>query len=652
MCTSRVRGSLSWSDLPTDILSVISDLLKSKYSNLSILNFRAVCKSWRSSVPPPFLRLHTLLPCTLSCIRRSDYPRLPVNYIHHDTPLVVVTTAVYILRQRHSKYSNSTNPWLVAVEQSNTLEPHKLRLCHPLTRLPIEGNVPCKNIIMSDFDAIKLSQGINLRSMDATPLKYDYDDVYHVDKVILWSDPLHKSRKFKHYYVVVLYGKGKLACFRLDGCRDHKGISIPIDGYADDIVTWKEKLWAVSRKGKLYGIDYNSMKVKYAVTVASNLEGNRRKRLFVDSNYDLYLLLAYQNCQQFKVFKLDRRHEWEKVVTLGDNILFVTFDSCFFASSQHFSGVIQGNCIVYPKNCFPTYSGSCKSDDVLFPSASSGYLQVAMCKYEETNNSALISTFPRFSAVFWPPPLWISKPGPSSQVSASSEEHVSSAPRLEGQSTGIPSTSVAQAKTTSHHLLDSDKNHEEALNTISDDKVSGTDHASVTPVMASTELCEPSINFLQGLKIRSDLLVTLQIWNKHCNLVGKGFVRSKGILACALELLAKMIKDLENTTLRTLTDDLAEEIGAVMSDLQLLGLKVDWLVPFVERALILQKYKPLIESIIAIDEEKARVEEEEEFLERNPRKKRKLEENRASLSATLRVLEPIDLDESLAEGLF
>lgn len=147
-------------------------------------------------------------------------------------------------------------------------------------------------------------------------------------------------------------------------------------------------------------------------------------------------------------------------------------------------------------------------------------------------------------------------------------------------------------------------------------------------------------------------MVTLQIWNKHCNLVGKGFVRSKGILACALELLAKMIKDLENTTLRTLTDDLAEEIGAVMSDLQLLGLKVDWLVPFVERALILQKYKPLIESIIAIDEEKARVEEEEEFLERNPRKKRKLEENRASLSATLRVLEPIDLDESLAEGLF
>lgn len=129
-------------------------------------------------------------------------------------------------------------------------------------------------------------------------------------------------------------------------------------------------------------------------------------------------------------------------------------------------------------------------------------------------------------------------------------------------------------------------------------------------------------------------------------------MRSKGILACALELLAKMIKDLENTTLRTLTDDLAEEIGAVMSDLQLLGLKVDWLVPFVERALILQKYKPLIESIIAIDEEKARVEEEEEFLERNPRKKRKLEENRASLSATLRVLEPIDLDESLAEGLF
>ncbi|XP_021733492.1 uncharacterized protein LOC110700284 isoform X1 [Chenopodium quinoa] len=97
----------------------------------------------------------------------------------------------------------------------------------------------------------------------------------------------------------------------------------------------------------------------------------------------------------------------------------------------------------------------------------------------------------------------------------------------------------------------------------------------------------------QGVDIRPDLLPILQkVWEKYEDVEGSR-LQSCDIKAAALESLAKMIVILQTNNMESLTDDQANYLASTMSDLQFMQLKVDWLVPFVEKALSLQKQKHL-----------------------------------------------------------
>lgn len=183
------------------------------------------------------------------------------------------------------------------------------------------------------------------------------------------------------------------------------------------------------------------------------------------------------------------------------------------------------------------------------------------------------------------------------------------------------------------------------------------DHCSMSHFLLLTYLqacrsCSSAVEF-KGIVIKSEFLPTLQvIWDKHGSLFDEDTVRSKDIRACALESLAKLNITLQNTTGRTLTDSRVDEIRSIVSDLQRLGLRVDWLIPVVKKAATLQRSKPFIKSIMALDKEKAEIDKKEkEFLALSAKIKQELEDERAHLSAMIPFPEVIDLDDCLGSGM-
>lgn len=64
----------------------------------------------------------------------------------------------------------------------------------------------------------------------------------------------------------------------------------------------------------------------------------------------------------------------------------------------------RGNCIFFPKNCFPNYGDGYHPDDELFKGASK-YLEVGVF-YLDEDCSRLVSSYPGLSDMFWPPPSW------------------------------------------------------------------------------------------------------------------------------------------------------------------------------------------------------------------------------------------------------
>ncbi|KAL2935710.1 hypothetical protein RDABS01_018828 [Bienertia sinuspersici] len=537
-----VRHRYSWSDLPSDIVLEIAGKLD------CTSNLRAACKSWRSLIPPPYLQLHPFLPGSISSHYFDD---------NSDASFLLVSTAVLIVRQ--PRYP-TVNPWLVTAEQSSY---GKLRFFHPLTRVPIKFRNTLDKMSINLFNKhyIQVTRGCDLRLSDAiTPAKelgryLHGSKSYRVHKVIFWNYNGKNS-------IMLLYFTGFLECFGLS-CYDERqikkgvlhlavkwrsrGVDMGVENLVDDIVIWRKMVWAVGRKGKLYGIAYNHMKVEIVANANFDPKGCRRKRLFVDWSDQLCLIVApNQCCNEFYVYRLNSSFFWEKVDTLSEFILFVTLDTCFFVSSKHLPGLI-GNCIVFPRNCFPShFTGSKYSDDVLFKQDD----EVGVCKYGEGVNFQSISIFLGCSALMGSAPHWFCNPHEDQKQTATAC-------------------------------------------TINDPKDANAVPDVLPPSQTTTSKVEGPLSKPETLAILHKALA------KHGNLV-------EGLENCSTykltpvyvgKILAKVINILQNNSAKTLTENQAQYMVSTLATLQQMKLKVDWLVPFVEKAFVLHKCKPWLNAL-------------------------------------------------------
>ncbi|XP_074285278.1 uncharacterized protein LOC141610881 [Silene latifolia] len=164
----------------------------------------------------------------------------------------------------------------------------------------------------------------------------------------------------------------------------------------------------------------------------------------------------------------------------------------------------------------------------------------------------------------------------------------------------------------------------------------------------------PTTKF-EGYDIRSDLVQTLQkIWQKHGNIIKDRTVSSRDIVARALESLATMVRILEDNPARSLSDDQADYLSSTLSDLEYIHFNVCWLVPFVEKALLVHKSKPLVESLNNLNQLNSEVEERKAILldeiAKLYEKQNKLKEEIAKVSKMIPFSGQVNLDEPIGVG--
>ncbi|KAL2935803.1 F-box protein SKIP23, partial [Bienertia sinuspersici] len=343
----------AWSALPPDLLASIAERLEYR---TDIINFRAVCQSWRNSVSLTLVNSTKILS-----------PLLPYKGIINNHASILVASSVFLLQP----YSNRMiKPWLVTVEEHN---PGKLFIRAPLSRVIAANHMMSYTLDLAHFKQVKLGTFYNLRKLDRIHEMFSEKRLSEYDnKVVLFVNPnCGNSPTIDDCKIVELYNQiDHLSITRL---KTGERFRVYFKGREfDDIVNFKGRVYAIDFQGRVCFMDYNSSKM-YSITenpLPGCLSSNYKKRLAV-LNEELYAI--YRRCQisdyegAFKVFMLkEDEKNWDEINGVGNNnILFVTFDGCFFASVKDFPGW-KGNCIVFRRGSFPEYSGIPSFDYKIF----------------------------------------------------------------------------------------------------------------------------------------------------------------------------------------------------------------------------------------------------------------------------------------------
>ncbi|KAH9615456.1 hypothetical protein KSS87_021371 [Heliosperma pusillum] len=160
----------------------------------------------------------------------------------------------------------------------------------------------------------------------------------------------------------------------------------------------------------------------------------------------------------------------------------------------------------------------------------------------------------------------------------------------------------------------------------------------------------------EGFDVRPDLVPTLQkIWQKHGNILEYSAVRSYDMISRGLESLATMVLILGDNSAMSLSDTQANYLVSTLSDLGYIRFKVDWLIPFVEKAEKLHKSKPLLESLNTLNQLSSQAQERRPMLLDELTKfdveLNKLKEKTAKVSKMICFYGQVKLDEPLGTGL-
>uniref|UniRef100_A0A803L891 F-box domain-containing protein n=1 Tax=Chenopodium quinoa TaxID=63459 RepID=A0A803L891_CHEQI len=628
------RRQILWADLPVEILRSIAKRLRKKQD---LQNFKSVCKKWRGATA-----ISALLP--------------------YDVGLeTLFSSSVFLLRP-----PVSGPPWLVT---SVEITKGKFQFCHPLSG-DLLPDIP-ENFSLDRFRPRCVV--VDYHMADEKDKCNPSRALFCHDKVLPFFDDQSVPTGVDDGSLLVLFRGGQLGGSPAVRPEFRYGTELPwfdisygsLDKF-DDVVCFCGVNYVIDRVGKLYRMFTNQFAVlktlveKPVIKPDCVSKGSRKRLVGLKSSGDMFLIRRSNDL--IKVYKLckfaDKKSwSWVKVESFGDDydpkVLFVLKSSSFFVSAAEFPGFELGNCIIFSNSAFRPYSKPGESKVV------EEKIQYFKLGEHDHDDSILTVGSPGSPLDFYSPPSWVLQ-----AQSTSSPSHSQWQPRWHVFTrTCLDSLACTKIQGTKHIRLcsksktylpppGSDKKHEEDTSK----KASAAETTPEIPSVLASKDCESNHKFqsLESLDIKPNLLSTLQlIWNKHDILVGKYTVQSKDMLTCALESLAKLIITLQNTTARTLTDSLAKDLESVLYDLHCARLSVGWLVPFVQRALALHKNKPLIEYLMAIDKEKAQVDKEErDFLARTAQVKQELEERRACLSAKISIPEPINLDQSLGEGLF
>ncbi|KAL2935853.1 F-box protein SKIP23, partial [Bienertia sinuspersici] len=471
-----------------------------------------VCKKWKHSRDLPLNTLSLTLPLTIP-ISSSRDNTLP--FIHSSThSLLLQVSSIYLI----TPLDVSLRPWMVMVREPN---PGKLQLRHPLTAKRATKLLP--NLDMSVLGKLTVTMSD-----------------HHSWKIL----KPHRKNPF---------------WFR----------------YLDDITEFKEKYCCLDRRGKLYELNIESMKM-VNLLVSEPIYGReaamivqRRKRLVVDpTSKELHLLVREPKIGnvRFKLYKFNECcKKWDVVEHLGKNrVLFVGVDHCFFAKANDFTGC-KGNCIVFAANCFTQYRGRNTPDRRLF--GDDDDVEVGVYRIGKGDNFRLLSSvYGEFSKSIWPPPIWLSPKRQedldeenSSTIKCHSDDHVE--PMLidssdEGFTDKDKDEEIRRNSSSSkpYNMNDTNgitKDKEQQRSSFNEQTYNFEEHFSTLPLPMEYNVGTSKMDYqktgacstfkFEGVDINYELLPTLQtISKKHGSLIGEDTIHNKAMRAYALESVAKL----------------------------------------------------------------------------------------------------------------
>ncbi|KAL2935716.1 F-box protein SKIP23 [Bienertia sinuspersici] len=615
----NVQPTRDWSALPPQTLASFRNRLE---SSIDAFLFRSVCKNWRFSTNPN--SNHSLLSSILPCkISNPTFPFL--NHHPKNDALILVSRAVLLVQS----YELSNSSWILTVEETT---PGKLRILYPLSNEYVT-NLPSsfsKYLDLSEFRVSEIAKSYGLKCGSD-----EIRDVIGVNKIVLCSNCT----------AMVLYGEGTVVGVGLKtGKWDYLRHSLVTS--ISDLAMFRGTVIAIDCKGVCYSVDSKTMELIENVAIGNLKDGLER---LVEHKGELYLLNVYNSTGDpvIIIYRLDeQQRKWVRR-DHGLGVLFMSVGFCFFVHTQD----IYGRLAVCSKNYFDSNAKPPYTVKLLFEDSSVKHnLQIGVFNRPLMDRyvSDLKSNKNDIAKVLWPPPTWFWTVTCSIREDEEDDRLDHSNQEVTNQEVLHPSL-FAAGSSSGEAAIGNEQDMVTKNNSITMDSiVIGNLHSSKAQ---DSNSCTSTTSF-EGVKIRSNLLPTLQtIWAKQGNILEESRIRNGDLLAKALESLATAFLILKNSSGRSLTKIQADYLDSTLCDLQQMHFKVDWLTPFVEKALAVYKSKPLIDSLKEFDEAKIRAQETKLKVLDELAKLDEVEEDREFIFEKIPVLESVDLDQCLGEGL-
>ncbi|KAI8549374.1 hypothetical protein RHMOL_Rhmol06G0019600 [Rhododendron molle] len=402
--------AVDWSELPPELIQTIAEKL---ITHTDYLRFRAVSTTWRLSTPTAPLHLPTQLPWLM----------LPFNQTRRSTQGATRHLLVDGLGQR-KKITGASRPFFsLSANKSHSLHlpessPHRRRrhrgsshgylafldespdffLLNPLTRakfsLPPLSSFP--NVVAFDFSDVGREYSLRAPNGDVSTRSLSEMRDLFIKKVVLSSSP---SVDLNFIVLAILNQTGDLA-FCKNGYRSWLFIE-DAQSYCEDAIYCNGLFYAVNKLGQIAVCDVTGEFPRVSFICTPPQIGGDLLYLVSLSSDELLLVTRYLDLEildygtrEFRVYRLDLSGpKWERVTSLGDQMLFLGENSSVALSASDFPGC-KGNCIYYTDDYSElNYDGMAGNHDLGVYNLEDGSIDPLPCCY----------SLPRMR---WPP-IWV-----------------------------------------------------------------------------------------------------------------------------------------------------------------------------------------------------------------------------------------------------
>ncbi|OMO75520.1 hypothetical protein COLO4_26063 [Corchorus olitorius] len=357
---------VDWTQLPPEILEFISAKLKI-YTDY--LRCRAVCTSWRSSIPKTPFHLPPQLPWLMLPPSRSHQ-----SHRSHRAFYDLSTHKFRYLSFPESfnpnkRHCGSSHGWLIILDDSPSI-----LLLNPLSRakllLPPLSTFP--NV--DGFNYSDIGKEYSLRSPSGGRYTRNLRQMRDsfIKKIVLSANP----SKDPHFLAIAILNQtGELAY-----CRNGDKAWRFIEGarsYSEDVIYCKGLCYAVDKHGGIIACDVrNDLPRISFIETPRKLGGDMQYLVYSEPEDELLLVTRYLDldinfelAQSYLIFRTKRFEVsrlvssgpyWEKVKTLNDKMLFIddysetNYDGAF---GEHDIGIYKlWDGSIEPLPCYPRNS--------------------------------------------------------------------------------------------------------------------------------------------------------------------------------------------------------------------------------------------------------------------------------------------------------